>query len=62
MHILLGPCNPSLQNYTEMTVSGEMTLFVTVEKWPLGPLGLLTKLSHLKKSQEELSYILKEIM
>ena len=28
-------CHFTLQNYTEMTVSGEMTLFVTVEKWTL---------------------------
>ena len=28
----------TLKNYTEMTLPGEMTLFVTVEKWTLSPL------------------------
>ena len=36
-------CHFTWQNYTEMTVSGEMTLFVTVEKWTL-ILGLSPKM------------------
>ena len=32
-------CHFTLQNYTEMTVSHDMTLFVTVEKWTLSRSG-----------------------